>query len=169
MEQDELLEVNLYGRSLGVHRVLTTPTTVKFSSVEEILEKINVKQEKKEDLRSLLLQSYSRNGNMSCNGFDEKEYSCNYIRTDTVNVIVDEENNELNLFIGASFLSVQAQDNIYYQKNINSEKAFIHSQTINFSESEGYKSLSLKGVGAQGLTENSYLVFGWDAIYNSSR
>ncbi|MBB7708319.1 fimbrial protein, partial [Escherichia coli] len=77
--------------------------------------------------------------------------------------------NELNLFIGASFLSVQAQDNIYYQKNINSEKAFIHSQTINFSESEGYKSLSLKGVGAQGLTENSYLVFGWDAIYNSSR
>ncbi|HAL9563129.1 TPA: fimbrial protein, partial [Escherichia coli] len=30
-------------------------------------------------------------------------------------------------------------------------------------------SLSLKGVGAQGLTENSYLVFGWDAIYNSSR
>ncbi|HAL9829167.1 TPA: hypothetical protein H7W28_004850, partial [Escherichia coli] len=45
-EQDELLEVRLYGQSLGVHRIKSTPTTVAFESPDNLLDKIEINKGK---------------------------------------------------------------------------------------------------------------------------
>lgn len=47
-EQDELLEVRLYGRSLGIHRIKTTPTTIRFQSPDNLLNLIDIIKDKHE-------------------------------------------------------------------------------------------------------------------------
>lgn len=166
-EQDELVEIRFYGRSLGIHRVRTTPTTVRFDSPDGLLDKIDINKERETKLKELMVNSFPRNGNMSCQG-NSGEHSCNYIKTDTVAVIVDDADNVINLFIGDEFLASGDKESDYHQLSRNSKKAFIHSQTINLSDSGNYKNLSVSGTGSLGVTDNSYTVFDWNANYNRS-
>ncbi len=168
VEQDELLEVRFYGQSLGIYRVKTTPTTVRFNTPENLLDKIDINKEKKTELMKLMRDSFPRNGNMSCQGVSE-QHNCNYIKTNTIAVIVDDADNVLNLFIGNKFLAFGNSENEYHQLSRNSKKAFIHSQTINLSDSGDYNSLSVSGTGSLGITDNSYAMFDWDANYNKSK
>lgn len=48
-------------------------------------------------------------------------------------------------------------------------KAFIHRQQINLSKSDGYDNLFISGGGSLGITDNSYTVLDWDAIYSRSK
>lgn len=167
-EQDELLEVRLYGQSLGIHRVKTTPTMVEFDSPDSLLDKMDVNKEKETELRRLMRGSFPRNGNMSCQG-DTGQNNCNYIKTNTVAVIVDDADNVLNLFIGNEFLASGGPNSDYHQLSRNTKKALLHSQTINLSDSGDYENLSISGTGSLGVTDNSYAVFDWDANYNRSK
>lgn len=167
-EQDELLEVRLYGQSLGIHRVRTTPATVKFDSPDGLLDKIDINRGKETELKELMSDSLPRNGNMSCQG-NSGEHGCNYIKTNTVAVILDDTDNILNLFIGNEFLASGDSESEYYQLSRNSKKAFIHSQTINLSDSGDYENLSVSGTGSLGVTDNSYAVFEWNANYSNSK
>lgn len=167
-EQDELLEVRLYGQSLGIHRVRTTPATVKFDSPDGLLDKIDINREKETELKELMSDSLPRNGNMSCQGHSG-EHSCNYIKTNTVAVIIDDADNVLNLFIGNDFLVSGDPESEYHQLSRNSKKAFIHSQAINLSDSGDYENMSVSGTGSLGVTENSYAVFDWNANYSNSK
>ncbi len=167
-EQDELLEVRLYGQSLGIHRVRTTPATVKFGSPDNLLDKIDINKKKKTELKELMSEPFPRNGNMSCQG-NTGEHSCNYIKTNTVAVIVDDTDNVINLFIGNEFLASGDPESDYHQLSRSSKKAFIHSQTINLSDSGDYENLSVSGTGSLGVTDNSYTVFDWNANYSKSK
>lgn len=164
-EQDGFLEVRFYGQSLGVHRIKLTPTTVAFESPDSLLDKIEINKEKEADLRVLMRGSFQRNGNMSCQGYTGQN-NCNYIKTNTVAVIVDDVENVLNLFIGNEFLASGENDSDYYQPSKNTKKAFIHSQTINLSDTGNYENLSIVGTGSLGITDNSYAILGWAANYN---
>lgn len=157
-EQDGFLEVRFYGQSLGVHRIKLTPTTVAFESPDSLLDKIEINKEKEADLRVLMRGSFQRNGNMSCQGYTGQN-NCNYIKTNTVAVIVDDVENVLNLFIGNEFLASGENDSDYYQPSKNTKKAFIHSQTINLSDTGNYENLSIVGTGSLGITDNSYAIW----------
>ena len=144
-EQDELLEVKLYGQSLGIQRVKTTPTTVRIDSPDSLLDKIDINKEKETELRELLRRSFPRNGNLSCQG-SSGQHGCNYIKTNSAAVIMDDVDNVLNLFIGSDFLASGEAGSDYYQLSRNTKKAFIHSQTVNLSDSGHYNSLSVSGL-----------------------
>ncbi|WP_088556382.1 CFA/I pilus usher protein CfaC [Escherichia coli] len=167
-EQDEFYEVKLYGQTLGIHRIKTTPTHIKFYSPESILDKINLKKEKEKELSVFFTNSFSRNGNMSCQGNTTIQYNCNYIKTKSVDVIVDDVDNVVNLFIGNEFLDSEAHNDEYHQLSRNVKKAFIQSQTINVSDSGKYKRLSISGNSALGITDTSYAVLNWWMNYNKS-
>ncbi|OTB26748.1 TcfC E-set like domain-containing protein [Escherichia coli] len=168
-EQDELLEVRLYGRSLGIHRIKTTPTTIRFQSPDNLLNLIDIIKDKHE-IKKYFQGSLPRNGNMSCQGnFGYEKYGCNYISTSTVAVILDDTENVLHLFMGERFLTSSNTKGEYYQKNKNTQKAFIHRQQINLSKSDGYDNLFISGGGSLGITDNSYTVLDWDAIYSRSK
>ncbi|HAL1993897.1 TPA: fimbrial protein, partial [Escherichia coli] len=112
--------------------------------------------------------SFSRNGNMSCQGNTTIQYNCNYIKTKSVDVIVDDVDNVVNLFIGNEFLDSEAHNDEYHQLSRNVKKAFIQSQTINVSDSGKYKRLSISGNSALGITDTSYAVLNWWMNYNKS-
>ncbi|KEM45288.1 CFA/I fimbrial subunit C domain protein, partial [Escherichia coli 6-319-05_S4_C3] len=85
---------------------------------------------------------------MSCQGNTTIQYNCNYIKTKSVDVIVDDVDNVVNLFIGNEFLDSEAHNDEYHQLSRNVKKAFIQSQTINVSDSGKYKRLSISGNSA---------------------
>lgn len=168
-EEDELIEVRLYGQSLGIHRIKTTPTTIRFESPDNVLSKIDVSKNK-DKLKELMQDSFPRNSNLSCQGGAGDQVSrCNYIKTNTVAVVVDDAENILNLFIGEQFLTSNNSTSGYHKVSRNTEKALIHSQVINFSDSAYYKQFYVSGAGSLGVTENSYAVLDWGASYSHSK
>lgn len=165
-EQDEMVEVYFYGTSLGVFHIRSTPDNIRFYDPQKIIDRINVKPTFREDVLRFLSVPLPRNGNLSCpDGNPSNESGCGFIRTDKLSVIFDENNGILNLFIKNDFLSDSIKTNDIFWTPTATENAFIHSQSLNISDNRTYQSLFASGLGALGVTSNSYLIADWQFSY----
>ncbi|EHL2318690.1 TcfC E-set like domain-containing protein [Escherichia coli] len=165
----ELVEVKLYGRNLGLFQIAVMPDTIEFTEPERIIHELNVSEEQSKVLVQYLQKPLPRNGNRSCQGFSDAESNCNYLKTDTVAVIMDETDNSLYLFVNEKYISNSDSDMVFWQPTANSKNALIHSQVMNFSDDKYSRTFNLSGDGALGITRNSYAVIDWNLNYYDSK
>lgn len=163
--QAEMAEVKVYGRSLGVFKLNVLPETVSFTEPEKVLEKLHVPEAQKPALLSLLQKPMARNGNLSCQGQNNAQIKCDFIETDTAAVIMDDSDSVVNLFVGKAFLPDQSENAMFWLPTEDSHNGLLHSQTVNYSDNDGYRTLSLTGLGALGVTKNSYTILDWRFNY----
>ncbi len=67
---------------------------------------------------------------MSCQGNAAIQYNCNYIKTKSVDVIVDDVDNVVNLFIGNEFLDSEAHSDEYHQLSRNVKKLLYKARQL---------------------------------------
>lgn len=158
------VDVSLYGKSLGLYEANINLEQVVFIKPAELADA--VKQQFNDDpelgaqLMTALGQPLARNGNLACSG-NGNAPSCDYLETQTVGIIYDENNSRVNLFLDRQYLPKKAAGSGFYQATAESENALIHQQNLNFVADESYQSLSLQGTGSLGVTENGYLNADW--------
>ncbi|ALX93553.1 hypothetical protein AV650_08245 [Serratia fonticola] len=167
--QFAMVEVKLYGRSLGVFKLSVLPDTVSFSEPEKVLEKLHVPDDKRPALLSLLSSPLARNGNLSCQGQSDTPTQCDFVPTDTAAVIMDDSDSVLNLFLGKAYLPDLNENSLFWQPTEDSRNALLHSQTLNYADSDGYRTLSLTGLGALGITKDSYTILDWRFNYQQAK
>lgn len=158
------LDVSLYGNSLGLFQAQVDLEKVFFLQPDEIAATIH---EKYNDspvlqllLRSELKQPLKRNGNLACSTSGNAP-GCDFIETDTVAVIYDENYGRISLFLGKGYLPEKKNDDSYYDATINSRNALVHQQNINFVADQNYQSTSVQGNGSLGITENGFINVDW--------
>ncbi len=161
----ELVEVKLYGRNLGLFQIAVMPDTIEFTEPERIVQELNVSEEISKILAEQLKKPLSRNGNRSCQGYSDTELGCNYLKTDSVAVILDDTDSSLYLFVNEKYLSGSNSDMVFWHPTANSKNALIHSQVMNFSDDKYYKTFNISGDGALGITRDSYAVIDWNLNY----
>jgi hypothetical protein len=158
------VDVSLYGKSLGLYETKINLEQVVFIKPAELVEA--VKQQFNDDptlgaqLISALEQPLARNGNLACSG-NANAPSCDYLETQTVGIIYDENNSRVNLFLDRQYLPKKDAGSGFYQATAESENALIHQQNLNFVADENFQSLSLQGNGSLGVTEHGYLNADW--------
>lgn len=105
--QTILTDVSLYGRSLGVFQSHVDLESVRFMKPDALAAAINKIYPDAPALRELLHRElgrhFNRNGNLSCNS-SGNEPGCDFLATDTVDIIYDENNARVSLFIGGRYL-----------------------------------------------------------------
>ncbi|MFU2319073.1 TcfC E-set like domain-containing protein [Rahnella sp. PCH160] len=167
------VNLSVYGQSLGLFEATVSLDTVTFLKPADVAHAVmqhyqkNTQQEKRLD--SLIRQPLVRNGNLACSS-NGGVAGCDYLDTDTVALIYDENNAKVSLFLGPEFIPLSADNaSPYYEQTAETEAAFIHQQNINFVTNSGDQSLSLQGAGALGLTQNSYAGIDWDYLAQKYR
>ncbi|EBD0851659.1 hypothetical protein FHN97_20630 [Salmonella enterica] len=160
--QEEMVEVKLYERSLGLFKVSVTPDGITVLEPERLLESAGTNEKYRAELLSLLGAPLSRNGNRSCQGgSDSGSSGCNFIQTDRLAVVFDDSESVLYLFLGRDVIKENSGDERYWHPTPEVKRAFLHRQTLNFAENKDSRTLSVNGAGATGVTENSYAVVDW--------
>ncbi|WMT15640.1 TcfC E-set like domain-containing protein [Serratia fonticola] len=158
------VDVSLYGKSLGLYEANINLEQVVFIKPAELAEA--VKQQFNDDpvlsaqVISALQQPLARNGNLACSSNGDAP-SCDYLETQTVGIIYDENNTRVNLFLDRQYLPQKAAGSDFYQATTESENALVHQQNLNFVADEQFQSLSMQGNGSLGVTENGYLNADW--------
>lgn len=167
------VNLSVYGQSLGLFEATVSLDTVTFLKPEDVARAVmqhyqkNPQQEK--HLDGLIRQPLARNGNLACSS-NGGVAGCDYLDTDSVAVIYDENNAKVALFLGPEFIPLSAGNaSPYYEQTAETEAAFIHQQNINFVTNSGDQTLSLQGAGALGLTQNSYAGVDWDYLAQKYR
>lgn len=165
--QSEMVEVNLYGRSLGLFKLNVLPDTVTFAEPEKLLGKLRPTPEQRSQLLTLLQKPMARNGNLSCQGQSSgnNNVGCNTVQTDTAAVVLDDSDSVLHLFLGKALMTRDDSDSRFWQPTEDTGNALLHSQSVNYSDSDGYQTLSVTGLGALGVTQNSYAMVDWQLNY----
>lgn len=160
---DERINVNFLGKSLGLFRVFVTPDAVRFENPAPLLHALGPQIDPAADM-SLIGDALStmmpRNGNLAC-AEQAGVNGCGYVDTDSAAVIYDESDGNIELFLSRDWVSTQERDQRFREPSPMTENALIHQQTINFSGGRDYKSLSLSGTGALGLTPKSFVGGNW--------
>ncbi|HGM5492553.1 TPA: TcfC E-set like domain-containing protein [Serratia fonticola] len=162
--QDLWVDVLLYGKSLGLYEANVNLQQVVFIKPAEL--SAAVKQQFNDDpalgaqLMAALTQPLPRNGNLACSS-NGNAPSCDYLATETVGIIYDENNTRVNLFLNRQYLPQKAAGSGFYQATTESENALVHQQNLNFVADELFQSLSIQGNGALGVTENGFLNADW--------
>ncbi|WP_338492242.1 hypothetical protein VRB23_20580 [Erwinia aphidicola] len=104
--QNMMLDVSLYGESLGVFQARVDLENVQFLQPEALAAAVLKKSADAPGLETLLRRSLSsplkRNGNLAC-GTNGAAPGCDYIETDSVAVIYDENNARAGLFLGGQY------------------------------------------------------------------
>lgn len=158
------VDVSLYGKSLGLYEANINLEQVVFIKPAELADAVkqhfNDDPELDAQLMTGLVQPLARNGNLACSG-NGNAPSCDYLETQTVGIIYDENNSRVNLFLDRRYLPKKVAGSGFYQATAESENALIHQQNLNFVADENYQSLSLQGTGSLGVTENGYLNADW--------
>ncbi|UAN52409.1 TcfC E-set like domain-containing protein [Serratia sp. JSRIV002] len=158
------VDVSLYGKSLGLYEANINLEHVVFIKPAELIDA--VKQQFNDDpglrvqLSAALGQPLLRNGNLACSS-NGNAPSCDYLETQTVGIIYDENNSRVNLFLDRQYLPKKDAESSFYQASVESENAFLHQQNLNFVADENYQSLSVQGTGSLGVTESGYLNADW--------
>jgi outer membrane usher protein FimD/PapC len=158
------VDVSLYGKSLGLYEANINLEQVVFIKPTELADA--VKQQFNDDPAlsaqpiSALEQPLPRNGNLACSS-NGNAPSCDYLATQTVGIIYDENNTRVNLFLDRQYLPQKAAGSGFYQATVESENALVHQQNLNFVADEQFQSLSMQGNGSLGVTENGYLNADW--------
>lgn len=167
--QEELVDVTLAGRSLGLFNVLVKPDTLLFSQPDLVFDALSadlIDQPTREKAKTALTLPLARNGNLACNG--THNVGCGYINTDDVATIFDESQGAVQLFINTAWLAHNGLDKRLNTLTATAENAFIHRQTINYSGDKYSKNMSFNGAGALGLGENRYLGGDWAMSWNKA-
>jgi len=151
------LDVSLYGEPMGLFQAKVDLDNVTFQKPDELMTVIKEKYNNDPALARLLSVSLSaplkRNDTRSCKTTGKIE-GCDFIATQTVAVIYDENNARLSLFLPAHYLPREHIPDIYYQATPESSRAFIHQQNLNFVAGQDFQSASVQGNGTLGVTQN---------------
>ncbi|WP_241627621.1 TcfC E-set like domain-containing protein [Rosenbergiella epipactidis] len=163
--QTILAEVSIHNESLGIFKITADLENIHFEQPEKLSEAILNKYPNNPQLKNLLSKNLSknflRNSQLSCSS-NGNQPGCDYIDTKTIDVIYDENNSRVNMFIPNKYIPLVKSSNIYYSANPEVHNAFIHQQSINFVADKNYQSLSLLGDGTLGITSDSYLNIDWN-------
>lgn len=159
------VDVSLYGKSLGLYEANINLEQVVFIKPTELSDAVRLQFNDDPALGAQLIaalaQPLPRNGNLACSSNGDAP-SCDYLETQTVGIIYDENNSRINLFLNRQYLPQKAAGSGFYQAAAESENALIHQQNLNFVADENLQSLSLQGNGSLGVTENGYLNADWN-------
>ncbi|MCA8091850.1 cable pilus usher protein CblC [Burkholderia anthina] len=169
MGGDERINVNFLGKPLGLFRVFVTPETVRFEDPARLLQVLGAQVNPATDASMIgdaLSRPMARNGNLACAGQSGLN-GCGYVDTDSAAVIYDESDGNIELFLSRDWLSTEERDRRFRELSPMTENALIHQQTINLSGGRGYKSLSVSGTGALGITPNSFIGGNWNFTHTS--
>ena len=163
--QNMMLDVSLYGESLGVFQARVDLESVQFLQPEALAAAVLKKHADAPGLEPLLRRSLSsplkRNGNLAC-GTNGAAPGCDYIETDSVAVIYDENNARAGLFLGGQYRPPEKKEDVYYDASAESKNALVHQQNLNFVADRDYQSASVQGNGSLGVTQNGYLNVDWN-------
>jgi hypothetical protein len=167
------VNLSVYGQSLGLFEASVSLDTVTFLKPHQVARAVmqhyqkDPQQEKRLD--HLISEPLARNGNKACSS-NGGAAGCDYLETDSLALIYDENNAKVALFLGPEFVPLAADNSSpYYQQTAETEAAFIHQQNINFVTNRDDQTLSLQGAGALGFTENSYAGIDWDYLAQKYR
>lgn len=163
--QDEQVEVNIFGSTLGLYMAQVKPDTLQFLQPELIAEALQqqgkIQPGHADALLAALTLPLARNGHLFCQSGTLA--GCGFIESDSVAVIFDENRNAIDLFINPNWLAVRSVASRYYQA-AQSQNAFIQSQTLNWSSSRNMHNASFNATSTLGLGEGRYLAANWQAI-----
>lgn len=167
------VNLSVYGQSLGLFEASVNLDTVTFLKPEDVAQAVMTHYQKSSQqqavLDRLIGKPMARNGNLACSS-NGGVAGCDYLETDSVALIYDENNAKVALFLGPEFVPLAADQNSpYYEQTAETEAAFIHQQNINFVTNNDDQTLSVQGAGALGLTENSYAGIDWDYLAQKYR
>ncbi|CAB3754262.1 fimbrial protein [Burkholderia sp. MSh2] len=165
---DERINVNFLGKPLGLFRVFVTPDTVRFEDPARVLQALASQLDPAADVSAIgaaLSKSMARNGNLACAG-QAGLNGCGYVDTDSAAVIYDESDGNIELFLSHAWLSTEQRDRRYREPSPMTENALIHQQTVNLSGGRGYRSLSVSGTGALGITPQSFIGGNWSFTHS---
>ena len=164
MGSDERINVNFLGKPLGLFRVFVTPETVRFEDPARVLQALGSQIDPAADVSTIgeaLSKSMARNGNLACTGQTGLN-GCGYVETDSAAVVYDESDGNIELFLSRNWLSTEQRDQRFREPSSMTENALIHQQTINLTGGKGYRSLSVSGTGALGITPKSFIGGNWN-------
>jgi hypothetical protein len=158
-------DVSLYGQSLGVFKSRVDLENVQLIQPDAVISAILRAYPDNPRLSAMLHQSldksFRRNSQLSCSTGGNQP-GCDFLDTQTVDVIYDENNGRINLFIAGDYLPAKKQNNVYYDVSTESRNALIHQQNINFVADRRYQSASLQGNGTLGVTYGGYINLDWN-------
>ncbi len=171
--QHEWVDVRLYGRSFGLFEATVSFDNVLFLAPTAIAQTIEADYSDSSDLHDLLIQKLSsplaRNGDKACSS-NGAAPGCDYLETQTLAIIYDENNARVNLFLNKEVIpKSDSADSPYHQASLDTNNAFIHQQSLHFVADKDYQTLSLLGSGALGITSTTYLDMDWDYLTQQSR
>lgn len=169
--QKEYVDVWLAGRNLGKYYATVNLDTVKFDRPERILDAMALDGDirVKKAIAEKLSQPLERHGEVACTAINNST-GCDYLKTDDVALIYNDEKNAVNLFLNDQWYPDNRLQSLYLKPDHDEDvvNAFIHQQDINVAAQEDFKSIYLQGTGALGVTENSYLGAYWNFNSNQS-
>lgn len=163
--QNMMLEVSLYGESLGIFQARVDLENVQFIHPHELAAAVLKKYAGVPGLSALLTSSLNsslkRNGTLSCST-NGRVPGCDYIDTDGVAIIYDENNARVGLFLGQQYRPKKDVQDVYYDASADSSNALVHQQNVNFVADRKYQSASIQGNGSLGVMQNGYLNIDWN-------
>ncbi|WP_261808278.1 TcfC E-set like domain-containing protein [Serratia ureilytica] len=163
--QNMMLEVSLYGESLGIFQARVDLENVQFLNPEELTAAVLKKYAGVPGLSALLTSSLNsslkRNGTLSCST-NGRAPGCDYIDTSGIAIIYDENNARVALFLGPQYRPKKGVQDVYYDASADSRNALVHQQNVNFVADRNYQSASVQGNGSLGVTQSGYLNVDWN-------
>ncbi|ODP33909.1 TcfC E-set like domain-containing protein [Pandoraea sp. ISTKB] len=173
--QVEHLEVRLLGQSLGLFPVFVDPQVVRLETPESVARAIealvDVAPGDRQAMRLVeaLARPMPRNGHLACAGGAQSS-GCRYLETGSADVIFDEGQGVLDLFLAKDWLPARDPAGPTYHVNVaGSENALVHSQIVNASARDRDRNLTVLGQGALGVSPASYAGFTWSLVHASQR
>ncbi|SAG82448.1 Alpha-fimbriae usher protein [Enterobacter hormaechei] len=164
-------EVQVYGQSLGMARIRVDLENITFLEPDKLSLAIAKLYGNPSGLDSLLKKNLhlpmNRNSQLSCSAHRGR-IGCDYLKTDSLGVIYDENNNVVSLFLSDRYTFHVPEDSGYYQAAPAGRNAFIHQQALNLVTTGQYQSLALRGNGTLGLGDASYASVDWSWLSQRS-
>lgn len=165
--QSQWVEVFLYGKSMGVFEVNVNLKDVTFIDAEKLfrLVKTNINNDQNgiASIKNAIGKPLARNGQLACYSNGDQP-GCDYIKTNSIAVIYDENLARISLFINEKYINKKTSDDGFYHQTTDISNALIHQQNINFVADKNYQSASIQGSGALGVTKAGYINTDWSYI-----
>lgn len=162
--EDDMLLVTIYGKELGLFKIHVDLDNVKFLEPQKLAYAIKNKFNPSENLQQIINErlktGLKRNTNLACS--NNSDANCDFLKTESVSVIYDENNAAVLLFLPPKFAPVTGVKKPYYEATPGTNNAIIHQQTINYTADQDSKNITLQGNTTLGITSSSYVNMNWN-------
>lgn len=162
--QDLWVEAMLYGEPLGMLKISVQLDTLQILDQDLLFQKFkkitNLDKTQLSKLKTRLSEPFIRNTNLSCSSSGNSA-GCDYLQSDFLDVIYDENNSKLLLFTSPDFLVKSDDGDAYYRTSEGLQNAFIHQQNVAFVSDRNYQNVSFQGNGTLGITESGFANVDW--------